>query len=70
MLMQRYFIQFAYWGKRFRGLQKQDHRPLKLHQLPEEEIISYYEKDEKTVQVIKTIIIMGKSVSLDTKTSL
>ena len=69
MLMQRYFIQFAYWGKRFRGLQKQDHRPLKLHLLPEEEIISYYEKDEKTVQVIKTIIIMGKSVSLETKTS-
>jgi len=50
MLMQRYFIQFAYWGKRFRGLQKQDHRPIKLHQLPEEEIRSHYEKDEKTVQ--------------------
>ena len=36
--MQRYFIQFTYWGTRFRGLQKQRHRPLDLHKLPEDEI--------------------------------
>ena len=38
MQMQRYFIQFTYWGTRFRGLQKQLHRPLDLHKLPEDEI--------------------------------
>ena len=38
MQMQRYFIQFTYWGTRFRGLQKQSLRPLDLHKLPEDEI--------------------------------
>ena len=48
--MQRYFIQFTYWGTQFRGLQKQLHRPLDLHKLPEDEISEVYTRDEVTVQ--------------------
>ena len=51
MQMQRYFIQFSYWGKNFKGLQKQFHRPKNLHKLHEEDIKEHYIKDEITVQV-------------------
>ena len=50
--MQRYFIQFSYWGKNFKGLQKQFHRPKNLHKLHEEDVKEHYTKDEITVQVL------------------
>ena len=54
MQMQRYFIQFTYWGTRFRGLQKQRLRPLDLHKLPEDEIseVKYWQPRKKHVKIL------------------
>ena len=54
--MQRYFIQFSYFGRKFHGLQKQFHRPNNLHQLGEEDLQELYTADEVTVQVIISAI--------------
>ena len=51
MQMQRYFIQFSYFGKKFSGLQKQFFRPANIHSLDEEDLREIYTKDEVTVQV-------------------
>ena len=45
--MQRYFIQFNYFGTRFRGLQKQLFRE-KTAKLSEPEVKLEYEKEERT----------------------
>ena len=50
--MQRYYLQFSYFGKHFRGLQKQFYRPADLHLQTEEKIRENYQKDEITVQVV------------------
>jgi len=47
--MQRYLIQFNYFGTRFQGLQKQLFRG-KIEGLSEAEVQIMYEKDEKTIQ--------------------
>ena len=51
MQMQRYFIQFSYFGRKFQGLQKQFHRPNNIHQLGDEDLEKLYRADEVTVQV-------------------
>ena len=51
MQMQRYFIQFSYFGGKFQGLQKQFHRPNNVHQLDDGELQELYRADEVTVQV-------------------
>jgi len=47
--MQRYLIQFNYFGSRFQGLQKQLFRR-KIEGMTEAEVQTMYEKDERTVQ--------------------
>ena len=49
--MQRYFIQFSYFGRKFNGLQKQFQRPHNVHKLGAEELEKLYSEDEATVQV-------------------
>ena len=51
MQMQRYFLQFSYFGRKFSGLQKQNYRPPDLHTFGEEEQQEIYKRDEGTVQV-------------------
>ena len=55
--MQRYFIQFSYFGRKFHGLQKQFHRPSNLHQLDEVELRELYRADEVTVQVTSCLCL-------------
>jgi len=47
--MQRYFMQFNYFGTRFQGLQKQLFRR-KIEEMTEIEVKTMYEKDERTIQ--------------------
>ena len=51
MQMQRYFIQFSYFGRKFQGLQKQFRRPPNMQKLGTEDLREIYKKDEVTVQV-------------------
>ena len=57
MQMQRYFIQFSYFGRKFHGLQKQFHRPSNLHQLDEVDLRELYRADEVTVQVTSCLCL-------------
>ena len=59
--MQRYFIQFSYFGRKFHGLQKQFHRPPNIHQLDDEDLEELYRADEVTVQVTPCSHKLSKS---------